>query len=84
LCGEDSEVSRQPLGHDGNCSQDVNQFLVRVGRLSLIVHSGFLQSGDLSFSLSSLPTGKKEAHRTKKQKNNFAIRQISLTEGKTV
>jgi len=40
--------------------------------------------GTFRFSLSSLPTGKKEAHRTKKQKNNFALQQISLKEGKTV
>jgi len=34
--------------------------------------------------LSSLPTGKKEGHRAKNLKNIFALRHITLAEGKIV
>ena len=80
---EDGKISRQPLGHDADRKQSVNQFLVGVGRLPFVVHKASSNLGTFRFSLSSLPTGKKEAHRTKNQKNKFALHQKALAEGKT-
>ncbi|CAB1255128.1 protein of unknown function [Ruminococcaceae bacterium BL-6] len=50
--------------------------------MSLVIHKASSNLRTFRFSLSSLPTGKKEAHRTKNQKNNFAPRQKALAEGK--
>jgi hypothetical protein len=80
---EDRKISRQPLGHDTDRKQSVDQFLVGVVHLSFVVHKASSNLGLVVF-LSSLPTGKKEAHRTKNLKNIFALCHEALAEGKTV
>jgi len=83
LGDEYSEVPRQTFGHDADRKQGVDQVIVGSGCLPFLIHSSFLQSGDVSFILSSLPTGKMEGYRTKGGKN-YALRQISPAEGEVV